>query len=246
MKKKRADQLLVEKGVLSSREKAKRHIMAGVVWYLKGKEWQKVNKPGDQLPLDTDFKVKEKERFVSRGGYKLLTALEYFKIQVLNKVCLDVGASTGGFTDCLLQFGAKRVYALDVGQGQLDWKLRQDKRVVNLEKINIRYASLDILPELVDLIVVDCSFISLKLVLPSCIKFLKSQGEVIALVKPQFEVGKGETVKGVVKSAQKIQEVLKAMEIFVTKDLKLRWIGMVPSKIKGPKGNQEYLIYLQR
>lgn len=246
MKKKRADQLLVEKGVLSSREKAKRHIMAGVVWYLKGKEWQKVNKPGDQLPLDTDFKVKEKERFVSRGGYKLLTALEYFKIQVLNKVCLDVGASTGGFTDCLLQFGAKRVYALDVGQGQLDWKLRQDKRVVNLEKINIRYAPLDILPELVDLIVVDCSFISLKLVLPSCIKFLKSQGEVIALVKPQFEVGKGETVKGVVKSAQKIQEVLKAMEIFVTKDLKLRWIGMVPSKIKGPKGNQEYLIYLQR
>jgi len=243
--KKRADQLLVEKGFFDSREKAKRHIMAGQVFFLKGQGWQRVEKPGSCYSFDTKFKVKAKERFVSRGGYKLLTAIEHFRLNVQEKVCLDVGASTGGFTDCLLQHGAKKVYALDVGRGQLDWKLASDARVINLEGVNIRHASADLLDQTVDLIVIDCSFISLKLVLPACLQFLKPEGEVIALIKPQFEVGKGQTVKGIVKSQDKIEQVIAELRGFIEQELLLEYKGIIPSKIKGTKGNQEYLVYLK-
>jgi len=243
--KKRVDQLLVEKGLFDSREKAKRHIMAGQVFFGKGQGWQKVEKPGSFYHVDTNFKVKAKERFVSRGGYKLLTAIEHFGLKIKEKICLDVGASTGGFTDCLLQHGAKKVYALDVGQGQLDWKLANDPRVVNLEGINIRYAKADLLDQSVDLIVVDCSFISLKLVLPACLQFLKPKGEIIALIKPQFEVGKGQTVKGIVKSQSKIEQVIIELSNFVEQELDLKAQGVIPAQIKGTKGNQEYLFYLK-
>ncbi|MDQ7032226.1 MAG: TlyA family RNA methyltransferase [Desulfonauticus sp.] len=246
MAKKRADQLLVENGFFASREKAKRHIMAGLVFYLQGNSWHRVSKPGALYPPDTRFQVKEVDRFVSRGGYKLLTAIEHFHLDIKNKICLDVGASTGGFTDCLLQHGANKVYALDVGFGQLDWKLRNDSRVINLENINIRQATPDTIPEPVDLITIDCSFISLKLVLPACLQFLKPRGEIIALVKPQFEVGKGQTSKGIVKSEEKRKQVLTNLKHFVSTELCLQWQGCVASKIKGTKGNQEYLVYLTR
>jgi 23S rRNA (cytidine1920-2'-O)/16S rRNA (cytidine1409-2'-O)-methyltransferase len=242
--KKRADELLFEKGLTESRERAKRLIMAGQVYIRHDNNDVLVDKPGRSLSPESCLFVKDTERFVSRGGYKLLTALDFFNIDVRDKVCLDVGASTGGFTDCLLQHGAQRVYALDVGYGQLHWKLRQDQRVVNLERVNIRTAPSDLLPEKVDLIAADCSFISLSLVLPGAVHFLKSQCALIALVKPQFEVGPGMTIKGVVKS-----EVLalKAVQGIITRaadELGLEFKGQVPSAIKGPKGNQEYLVYL--
>lgn len=241
--KKRADELLFEKGLTESRERAKRLIMAGQVYIRHDNKDVLIDKPGRSLSPESCFFVKDTERFVSRGGYKLLTALDFFNIDVRDKVCLDVGASTGGFTDCLLQHGAQRVYALDVGYGQLHWKLRQDQRVVNLERVNIRTAPSDLLPEKVDLIAADCSFISLSLVLPRAIHYLKSQCALIALVKPQFEVGPGMTIKGVVKSEAL---ALKAVQGVITKaadELGLEFKGQVPSSIKGPKGNQEYLIY---
>lgn len=244
--KKRADELLFEKGLAGSREKAKRLIMAGQVYIREADRDVLVDKPGRSLSPETCIWIREAERFVSRGGYKLLTAIEHFGIQVTDKVCLDVGASTGGFTDCLLQHGALKVYALDVGYGQLDWNLRGDHRVVNLEKVNIRTADADFLPEFVDLLSIDCSFIPLGLVLPAAIRFLKSGGEVIALIKPQFEVGPGMSVKGVVKSEAvalgAVQKIIRSS----TGELGLNCLGTVPSSIKGPKGNQEYLIYLSK
>jgi 23S rRNA (cytidine1920-2'-O)/16S rRNA (cytidine1409-2'-O)-methyltransferase len=242
--KKRADELLFEKGLTESRERAKRLIMAGLVYVRHDNKDVLIDKPGRSLCRESCIFVKDTERFVSRGGYKLLTALDFFNINVRDNVCLDVGASTGGFTDCLLQHGAQRVYALDVGYGQLHWKLRQDQRVVNLERVNIRTVPSDLLPEKVDLIAADCSFISLSLVLPRAVDFLKSQCPLIALVKPQFEVGPGMTIKGVVKSEAL---ALKAVQDVITKasdELRLEFKGQVPSSIKGPKGNQEYLIYL--
>lgn len=243
-KKKRADELLFEKGLAESREKAKRLIMAGQVYFYAESNEQLVDKPGRGFAPDTKFLVREADRFVSRGGHKLLTAIDHFNIGVQGKICLDVGASTGGFTDCLLQHGAERVYALDVGYGQLHWRLRQDKRVINLENINIRTSSSDLLPEQADLITIDCSFISLGLVLPEAIKFLSQGGFVIALVKPQFEVGQGKTVKGVVKSQSLIREVVDNVVRKSESELGLEFMGHVASSIKGPKGNQEYLIYL--
>ncbi len=244
--KKRADELLFEKGLAESREKAKRLIMAGQVYYRQGETDVLVDKPGRFLGKETGLRVKEAARFVSRGGYKLLTALDFFRIDVRNKVCLDVGASTGGFTDCLLQHKAFRVYALDVGYGQLHWNLRGDPRVVNLEKINIRSAPDDLLPEQVDIITIDCSFIPLFLVLSPALNFLKPEGTVIALVKPQFEVGPGMAVKGVVKSEQVALKAVQTVIDKATEELGLECSGTVPSSIKGPKGNQEYLIYLHR
>ncbi len=242
--KKRADELLFEKGLAESREKAKRLIMAGQVYIQDLDNHVLIDKPGRYLSPESSFFVKDTERFVSRGGYKLLTAIDYFKIEVRNKVCLDIGASTGGFTDCLLQHGAQKVYALDVGYGQLHWKLRQDQRVFNLEKINIRTAPGHLLPEQVDLVMVDCSFISLSLVLPRAINFLRPGGGIIALVKPQFEVGQAKVVKGVVKSEALALEAVQGVIFRATHDLGLEYKGQVPSSIKGPKGNQEYLIYL--
>lgn len=172
----RADVVLAEQGLAESREKAKRLIMAGEVYLLQGDSKTPVAKPGQQVPRDARLQIKEPERFVSRGGYKLLTALEHFAIDARGLVALDAGASTGGFTDCLLQFGAARVYAVDVGHGQLHAKLVRDPRVVNLERINLRHATPDLLPEKVDLVVADCSFISLRLILPPACSSSKTTG----------------------------------------------------------------------
>ncbi len=242
----RADVILAEQGLAESREKAKRLIMAGQVFLVSGGARSPVAKPGQQIPRTARLELKEAERFVSRGGYKLLTALEHFGLDVTGMTALDAGASTGGFTDCLLQFGAARVYAVDVGHGQLHWKLTQDPRVVNLERVNLRHAPPDLLPESVDLVVADCSFISLRLILPPCMQFLKEGGHVLALVKPQFELGPEHAVKGVVRSEELQLRAVAQVQDFARDELGLTPLGVVAAGIKGPKGNQEYLLHLRR
>ncbi len=241
----RADVLLHEKGLADSRETARRLIMAGQVYRLRDHEKIRVEKPGQSLPADSRLWIDKGQRFVSRGGDKLLTAIEELDVQVRGRVCLDVGASTGGFTDCLLQMGASRVYALDVGQGQLHWKLRQDPRIVCLEKVNIRTAEPSLLPEQVDLATIDCSFISLTLVLPAVLPFLKPNAGVVALVKPQFEVGRGLTVKGVVRSQEAAEKAVQKVIDLAVHELGFVFLGRALSRIKGPKGNQEHLVFLQ-
>lgn len=243
-KKIRADQLLVEKGICESREKAKRLIMAGMV--LKEKNQEIIKKPGQLIEWDENLVLKEQDRFVSRGGYKLLTAIEIFEINFKDKIVMDVGASTGGFTDCALQHGAKKVYAVDVGYGQLHEKLLNDPRVINLERINIRYIDPSLITEKIDIITIDCSFISLTKVLPTCVQFLKDQGEIICLIKPQFELNKKEVGKGVVKDINLQKKAVSKIIEYAQKELNLTYIGVVPSKIKGPKGNQEYLAYFKK
>ena len=242
----RADVVLAEQGLAESREKAKRLIMAGQVLLVLGGSRTPVAKPGQQIPRTAVLELKESERFVSRGGHKLLTAIEHFGLDVTGMVALDAGASTGGFTDCLLQFGAARVYAVDVGHGQLHWKLTQDPRVINMERVNLRHAAPDLLPELVDLVVADCSFISLRLILPPCLQFLKEGGQVLALVKPQFELGPEHAVKGVVRSEEMQLAAVAQVQDFARDELGLVPLGVVPAGIKGPKGNQEYLLHLRR
>jgi 23S rRNA (cytidine1920-2'-O)/16S rRNA (cytidine1409-2'-O)-methyltransferase len=238
--------VLAEQGLVESREKAKRLIMAGQVLLVQGEAKTPVAKPGQPVPRSACLEVRESERFVSRGGYKLLTALEHFGLDVIGMTALDAGASTGGFTDCLLQFGAARVYAVDVGHGQLHWKLVQDDRVVNLERVNLRHAAPDLLPEQVDLVVADCSFISLRLILLPCLQFLKDGGHVLALVKPQFELGPEHAVKGVVRSEELQLRAVAEVQEFARDALGLTVLGVVPAGIKGPKGNQEYLLHLRR
>jgi 23S rRNA (cytidine1920-2'-O)/16S rRNA (cytidine1409-2'-O)-methyltransferase len=242
----RADQLLVQHGLAASREQGKRMIMAGqVVARDSSGEERRILKPGTPLPADTNLQVTGQERFVSRGGEKLLTALNYFALDLQGLVALDVGASTGGFTDCLLQAGAKRVYALDVGYGQLHWRLRNDSRVVVLERINVRHADPALIPEPVDFVVADCSFISLTKVLPPCLAWMRHGARVCALVKPQFELPRGAAVKGVVRSPELEQEaVCKVVAAFQAMGLSFQ--GHVPSKVRGPKGNQEYLALFVR
>jgi len=242
----RADVVLAEQGLVESREKAKRLIMAGEVFLLQGDSKTPVAKPGQQIPRDAVLGVKEPERFVSRGGYKLLTAFEHFALDVNGLIALDAGASTGGFTDCLLQYGAARVYAVDVGHGQLHWKLVRDPRVVNLERINLRHATPDLLPEKVDMVVADCSFISLRLILPPCLQFLKNGGQILALVKPQFELGPEHADKGVVRSEELQLQAVAQVQAFAEEELGLCVLGFVAAGIKGPKGNQEYLLHLRR
>ena len=243
----RADQLLLQQGLVQSREQGKRLIMAGKVYLLAAKDQkQLLHKPGQLLSKDTHFILEEPERFVSRGGYKLQTALDHFELNIQGFLALDIGASTGGFTDCLLQAGAKRVYALDVGYGQLHWKLRSDKRVINLERINFRYAASDLLPELVDLAVMDCSFISLRLILPAALKFLKPEGQILALVKPQFEVKSSQTKKGIVRSTELQDKTVQEIIDYAHHELGLKHMGTVAAGIRGPKGNQEYLVWFQK
>lgn len=245
-KKERADQLLASGGYAESREKAKRLIMAGKVHYLDKGQKIPVSKPGQQFAPDTEFSVPDDDRFVSRGAYKILTAIEEFGLDFEGKVALDAGASTGGFTDCMLQHGAVRVYAVDVGYGQLHEKLRQDERVVNLERTNIRHAEPDFLPEPVDMVVADVSFISLTKILPACLQFLKPGGELAVLIKPQFELGPGLTDKGVVRDESLRQQAVDTVTDFCRAELGLIVEGVVPSKILGPKGNQEYLCYMRK
>ncbi|NDV19323.1 TlyA family rRNA (cytidine-2'-O)-methyltransferase [Pseudodesulfovibrio sp. JC047] len=245
-KKQRADQLLASSGVVESREKAKRLIMAGKVHYMDRGQKTPVNKPGQQFFPETEFVVPEDSRFVSRGAHKILTAIEEFSLDFTDVIALDAGASTGGFTDCLLQHGATRVYAIDVGYGQLHEKLRQDERVINMERTNVRHAEPDLIPEPVDVIVADVSFISLTKILPACCQFLKQGGELVVLIKPQFEVGPGQTDKGVVRDETLRQEAVTMVTEFCQTELELTLKGVVPSKILGPKGNQEYMAYMAK
>ncbi len=239
----RLDKLIVDLGIVKSRERARALIMEGKV-YVRG---QRVDKAGSMVLPDEEILLKGEDiPYVSRGGIKLEKALEEFQIKVKGKVAMDIGASTGGFTDCLLKKGIERVYAIDVGYGQLDWSLRNDRRVVNLEEKNIRYLKEDNLPEKTDLAVIDVSFISLTKVIPKVLEFLKKSGVIIALVKPQFEVGKGEVGKGgIVKSKEKHRVVLlKMVEFVIANNLFVK--GMIKSPILGQKGNKEFFLYLSK
>jgi len=239
----RLDLLLLQKNLAQSREKARAMIMAGLVFV----DQVKIDKPGHLVPPSSQVLVREPyPPFVSRGGMKLQAALEAFSVDVKNKVILDVGASTGGFTDCLLQRGAGKVVAVDVGYGQLHWKLRQDPRVVVLEKTNIRYLKPGDFEGELDGAVIDVSFISLKLVVPVVSRLVKDQGFIIALVKPQFEVGKGQVGKGgVVRDPALHEEVMDGLiQFFRTQGWEV--VGHMPSPLLGPKGNREFLVHLTR
>lgn len=243
MAKKRLDLLLVERGFTESRERAKTMIMEGNVLV----DEKKIDKGGTLVKEDANIRLlKEDLPFVSRGGLKLKKAIESFNIDLKGKTAADIGASTGGFTDCMLQNGAVKVYAIDVGYGQLAWKLRQDERVVNLERTNIRYVTENEVPETLDFISIDVAFISLTKVLPVAKKMLKDDGKIVALIKPQFEAGK-ENVgkKGVVKDANIHIEVISKIVAFCIEE-NLSVIDLTFSPIKGPEGNIEYLVYLEK
>lgn len=238
MSKVRLDVLLTEKGVVESRNRAQALIMAGRVRV----DGQVLTKPGVQVPDEAAITIEQDLPYVSRGGLKLAAALTEFQIDPAQAVCADVGASTGGFTDVLLQGGAARVYAIDVGYGQLDWKLRQDERVVVMERTNARY--LETLPEPVNLVTIDASFISLKLILPVVKKWLTTPGQVVALIKPQFEAGRSQVGKGgVVRDRMIHRQVLVNMAEFVT-GAGFKVLGIALSPITGPAGNHEFFLCL--
>lgn len=242
-RKQRLDVLLVERGLAESRAKAQALVLAGQV--VVGE--QRVDKPGAQVPVEAELRLKgEVLPYVSRGGLKLKAALDRFALQVAGKVCADIGASTGGFTDCLLQEGATRVHAIDVGYGQLHEKLRQDARVRSRERVNARYLTAEDLPEPVGVLVVDVSFISLTQVLPAALPFLEPGGLLVALVKPQFEVGPEKVGKGgVVKDEAARREAIEKMEVFVrAQGLTVR--GVMDSPVPGPAGNVEALLVADR
>ena len=240
----RLDQALVERNLCDSRERAKRLVLAGQV-RINGHPARKPSdniKPADELTVDTP------EKFVSRGGHKLEHALEYFQLDVSGLTALDLGASTGGFTDCLLQRGAAKVFAVDVGQGQLAWKLRQDPRVVVMEKTNARHLRPENFPAPADLAVIDCSFISLQKILPPAVPLLKPAGRIVALIKPQFEAGKAEVDKGrgVITDASIHERVLAELKEFVAAQTGLCWRGVVESPLLGPAGNKEFLALIEK
>ena len=237
----RVDLIMVQRGLAESRTRAQALILAGRVY----SGFERVEKPGTRVDPETPLTVRTPLPFVSRGGLKLEAALDQFGINPSGAVCLDVGASTGGFTDCLLQRGAARVFAVDVGYGQLDWRLRNDPRVTVLERTNFRTIGLDSLPVGMDLAVADVSFISLKLILPKVREFLGRAGQAVVLVKPQFEVGRGKVGKGgVVKDPAVREEALREV---------LQWAenkgfsvaGTIPSPVQGPAGNIEFLVHLR-
>ncbi|HEC33852.1 MAG TPA: TlyA family RNA methyltransferase [Chloroflexi bacterium] len=235
MQKRRLDRLLVEQGLVESRALAQRFIRAGEV-RVAG---QVVDKPGTMVATAAPITLARRPRFVSRGGEKLETALTRFGLEVTGWLAADVGASTGGFTDCLLQHGAARVYAIDVGYGQLAWRLRNDARVVVMERTNARY--LQRLPEPVDLVTIDVSFISLGLILPRAVDWLRVEGQVVALIKPQFEAGRREVGKGgVVRDPAVHRRVLERV-VRIAADLGLGLQGLIPSPLLGPAGNREFL-----
>ena len=243
----RLDIALVEQGLCESREKARRAIMAGQVTV----NGQPASKPGDRVRPDDQLALAAPEKYVSRGGFKLEHALARFKIDCSGKTAVDLGASTGGFTDCLLQHGAAKVHAVDVGHGQLAWKLRQDPRVVVMEKTNARELSPEKFPPPsppADLVVIDCSFISLKLVLPVAVALLKDSGSIVALIKPQFEAGREEADrgKGVITDPAIHARVLRELETFVASLPGIAWRGTVESPLLGPAGNREFFALLQK
>ena len=243
MGKERLDCALVSRGFAESREKAKAIIMSGIVYVNN----QKCDKAGDTVKPDDNIEVRgETLKYVSRGGLKLEKAMNSFKISLNDCVCADIGASTGGFTDCMLQNGAKRVYSIDVGYGQLAWKLRTDKRVINLERTNFRYVTREQVPDELDFASVDVSFISLSLIIPVMRTLLKDGGRAVCLIKPQFEAGK-ENVgkKGVVRDKAVHIAVIEKI-INLVKENKFSLLGLDFSPIKGPEGNIEYLCYIQK
>ena len=241
--KKRLDLALVEKGYAESRQRAQALIMAGKILVND----RPIDKPGVRISEVDHIILKGDDiPYVSRGGVKLEAALNAFQIDPKGLICLDVGASTGGFTDCLLQHGAKSVYAVDVGYGQLAWKLRTDSRVTVIERTNIRHMPAGSLPQAVDLVTIDVSFISLRIVVPSVVKFMRNEAKIIPLIKPQFEVGKEYVGKGgVVRDLQLHEAVIADLTAFFSQQ-KFQATSVIPSPIKGPKGNREYFVCLIR
>lgn len=241
---KRLDQELVDRGLCDSREKAKRAVMAGQVRVNQ----QTARKPSDSISAEDELSLDAPEKYVSRGGQKLEHALTHFRINVSGQVAIDLGASTGGFTDCLLQHGAKKVYAVDVGTGQLAWKLRKDARVVVMEKTNARQLKPDCFPGPADIITADCSFISLQKILPAAVALAQPSGKIVALIKPQFEAGKAEADKGggVITDPAVHERVLRELREFVEAKLPLRWVGVTESPLLGPAGNKEFLVSLEK
>ena len=243
MKKIRLDQLVFDLGLAESRERAKTTVMSGLV-FVNG---QRADKPGMQVSPDVNVEVKGTALpYVSRGGLKLEKALKVFPIDVNGKVCIDCGASTGGFTDVLLKNGAAKVYSVDVGYGQLAWCLRNDERVVNMERTNIRYISSEQIPEPLDICVMDLSFISVKLVLPAVCALLKNDAQLVCLIKPQFEAGREEVgKKGVVRDKAVHLSVIESVLSFAP-TVGMTVMGLDFSPIKGPEGNREYLCYMKK
>ena len=242
MKKERLDVLLMEQGFAPSRERAKRLIMAGQVLV----DEQRIDKAGTTVPVSAKLRVMGEDLpYVSRGGLKLAKGMAVFGAVLAGKTAADIGASTGGFTDCMLQNGAAKVYAIDVGYGQLDWKLRTDARVVNMERTNIRNVTLEMLGQMIDFASIDVAFISLDKVLPVVRTLLSERGEVIALIKPQFEAGKERVGKnGVVRDPAVHEDVIRQV-LAVAKAQAFHPEGLTFSPVKGPKGNIEYLLYLK-
>ena len=242
--KRRLDALLVERGLAESRTRAQALVLAGLVW--SGDK--RLDKPGLGLAADTPLELRGREHpWVSRGGIKLAHALDHFAIAADNAMALDIGASTGGFTDVLLARGARRVYAVDVGHGQLAWKLRQDPRVVVLERRNARHLTRDDIPEPPDLIVCDASFISLTIVLPAALALAAPEAHLVALIKPQFEVGKGRVGKGgVVRDPALHREVCEHIAAWLSAQPGWEVVGLTESPIRGPEGNVEFLIHARR
>ena len=243
----RLDQVLVERGLCESREKAKRAIMAGLVRINE----RRAEKPSQSIREADDVVLVEAERYVSRGGYKLEHALHFFQLEVTALTAIDLGASTGGFTDCLLQRGAARVYAVDVGQGLLAWKLRQDHRVVVMERVNARTLKPADFPSPftpADLITIDCSFISLRRLIPAAVGLLRVFGKILALLKPQFEAGKAEADRGrgVIKDPMVHARVMAELETYIRAQPALQWRGVTESPILGPAGNKEFLALIEK
>lgn len=244
---KRLDIALVERGLAPSREQAQRAIMAGLV-RING---QPARKSSDSIRDTDELILSERERFVSRGGHKLEHALNQFALDVTGLTAIDLGASTGGFTDCLLQHGAATVFAVDVGHGQLAWKLRHHPQVVVMEQTNARELTPGTMPQPfapADLIVIDCSFISLRKILPPAIALLRPSGKIVALIKPQFEAGKAEADKGagVITDPAIHDRVLRELQEFVTATAGLSWRSLTPSPLLGPAGNREFLVLLEK
>lgn len=242
-KKERLDVLLVEKGIIQSRERAKTFIMAGKIFV----DGFRVDKCGSKVDINANIEFKGEDiPYVSRGGLKLEKAIKAFNIDLKDACCLDIGASTGGFTDCMLQNDARKVFSIDVGYGQFAWKLRTDPRVVCMERTNVRYVTEEQLGEHADFASIDVSFISLKTVIPPVLDLLNDKGKVVALIKPQFEAGKDKVgKKGVVREPEIHKEVIvKIVEFLKTKEINI--LGLSYSPIKGPEGNIEYLVYFTK
>lgn len=236
----RLDQLLVQQGLCDSREQAKRLILAGEVLC----DELTSLKPGLQVPEDLPVRIRQRPRFVSRGGEKLAGALDHFGIPVEGRIAVDIGASTGGFTDCLLQRGAQRVHAFDVGTNQLAWKLRQDPRVMSREQFNCRELSPETTGELADIVVIDVSFISLTKILPAAFSVLQPAGDLVCLIKPQFELSRGEVGKGGIVREEGLRlAAVEKIQTFIREELNKSWRGLVDSPITGSDGNREFLAW---